>query len=63
MTRGDQRDRAREKAQKKQATVAKGATKSGASLQKRKEDDAAKLREKQAASELKRQAGTGGGGT
>ncbi|KAF8530944.1 hypothetical protein JB92DRAFT_3105697 [Gautieria morchelliformis] len=47
MTRGNQRDQDRLKAQKKLAAANKGKKESGSSLQKRKEADAEALREKQ----------------
>ncbi|ELR13455.1 4F5 protein family [Acanthamoeba castellanii str. Neff] len=60
MTRGDQRERARAKAQKKQADLSKGKVKDGDSAAKRKERDAAAMREKQKAAEEKRQQDAGG---
>jgi len=53
MTRGDQRDRDREKNAKKLADKAKAAA--GSDFPKRKETDAEIMRQKQAAAEAKRQ--------
>ncbi|EJD55007.1 hypothetical protein AURDEDRAFT_155249 [Auricularia subglabra TFB-10046 SS5] len=62
MTRGNQRDTDRAKAQKKAQQLAKsGKKESGSSLQKRKEADAQALREKQLRKEAEKAATTGGG--
>ncbi|KIJ45251.1 hypothetical protein M422DRAFT_251431 [Sphaerobolus stellatus SS14] len=58
MTRGNQREQDRLKAQKKLAANAKGKKESATSLQKRREADAEALREKQKRKE--EQAGGGG---
>ncbi|KAI8804256.1 putative SERF-like protein [Cladochytrium replicatum] len=47
MARGNQRDKAREKAQQKQADATKGQRKDGLSGEKRKEHDAEIMRQKQ----------------
>ncbi|EPQ61221.1 small EDRK-rich factor 2 [Gloeophyllum trabeum ATCC 11539] len=63
MTRGDQRERDRQKAAKKLAEKNKGKPKDGLSVEKRKERDAEILRQKQQkALELKQNGGAGGGG-
>lgn len=63
MTRGNQRDTDRAKAQKKAAQLAKGNKKeSGSSLQKRKEADAQALREKQLRKEAEKAASAGSSG-
>ncbi|KIM32983.1 hypothetical protein M408DRAFT_326657 [Serendipita vermifera MAFF 305830] len=62
MTRGNQRDTDRAKAQKKLAAQKKGPKESGASLAKRKEADAEALRLKQKKKEEQAQA-TGGAST
>ncbi|EPE35948.1 putative serf family protein [Glarea lozoyensis ATCC 20868] len=49
MTRGNQRDKAREKAAAKLAGLKSGNSKSGSEMQRDKENVAAKMREKQAA--------------
>ncbi|KAL3459247.1 hypothetical protein BJX64DRAFT_291366 [Aspergillus heterothallicus] len=48
MTRGNQRDRDREKQRKKAASEKSANNLSGTAFQRKKEDDAAKMREKQA---------------
>lgn len=62
MTRGNQRDLAREKTQKKEAEKNKGQRQDGMSLAKAKEADAERMRLKQAAAEAKRNGGASGGG-
>lgn len=47
MTRGNQREKAREKNQKKQAAMSKGSKESGAKLEERKHRDAEIMRAKQ----------------
>jgi hypothetical protein len=58
MTRGDQRDRDRLARQKREAEESKGRA-DGKSLTQAREDDAAKMRAKQAAAEAKKAAGGG----
>jgi len=60
MTRGNQRDKAREANLKKQAQMKKGNNVSGSEMQKEKERVAAVMREKQAAAEAKKNAATAG---
>ncbi|EAN92530.1 hypothetical protein C3747_34g428c [Trypanosoma cruzi] len=55
MTRGNQRDLAREKNMKKQQEKQKGRRSDGMSVAQRKEADAERVRKKQAEAELKRQ--------
>lgn len=65
MTRGNQRDLAREKNLKKQAQEGKGVRQDGLSLAKAKENDADIMRRKQEAALAKKDAtasGSGGGG-
>ncbi|KAG8987728.1 hypothetical protein FRB90_003175 [Tulasnella sp. 427] len=61
MTRGNQREVAREKNLKKQAAQKKGPKESGASLAKRKEADADALRAKQKKKEEEKAAGATAG--
>ncbi|KAH8120722.1 hypothetical protein DFH11DRAFT_1722463 [Phellopilus nigrolimitatus] len=61
MTRGNQREKDRERAAKKVAANAKKPKESAASLQARKEADANALRDKQKAAELKKQQAEAGG--
>jgi len=61
MTRGNQRDKAREKAQKKAAAQNKGPKESGASLEARKFRDAEIMREKQEKKAAAAAGGTAGG--
>ncbi|EHK98001.1 hypothetical protein M7I_6234 [Glarea lozoyensis 74030] len=62
MTRGNQRDKAREKAAAKLAGLKSGNSKSGSEMQRDKENVAAKMREKQAAADARKAAeGVGGG--
>jgi len=61
MTRGNQRDKAREKNQKLQAQQKKGNAKSGTEMQREKEALAAKMREKQAAADARKAAESSGG--
>ncbi|OJJ03784.1 hypothetical protein ASPVEDRAFT_85213 [Aspergillus versicolor CBS 583.65] len=61
MTRGNQRDRDRQKNLDKQAKLKSGNTLSGNAFARKKEDDAAKMREKQAKADAKKAAeGLGG---
>ncbi|PWN94054.1 four F5 protein [Acaromyces ingoldii] len=64
MTRGNQRDLARAKAQKKQADANKGKRADGLSVEQRKARDAEIVKQKQMAKEAEKAAGggTGGGG-
>ncbi|PWN49002.1 four F5 protein [Violaceomyces palustris] len=62
MTRGNQREQDRLKAQKKAASQAKGPKESGASLAKRKEADADAVRAKAAAKAAARAAAEASGG-
>ncbi|KAH0442247.1 4f5 domain protein [Colletotrichum kahawae] len=61
MTRGNQRDKAREAAQKKAAGAKSKNTMSGTEFARAKESAADIMRQKQAASEAKKAAGGGGG--
>ncbi|KAL4937602.1 hypothetical protein BDV06DRAFT_226800 [Aspergillus oleicola] len=54
MTRGNQRDRDREKQRKKAGQEKSANTLSGSAFQRKKEDDAAKMREKQAKADAKK---------
>ncbi|KAJ1660923.1 hypothetical protein IWQ61_000227 [Dispira simplex] len=61
MTRGNQRELARERAKKKADKLGKAKTKDGRTLLKKKEEDAAIMREKQKrAAEKKAEGATGG---
>ncbi|KAL2833281.1 hypothetical protein BDW59DRAFT_156782 [Aspergillus cavernicola] len=63
MTRGNQRDKAREKQRKKADAEKSGNSLTGSEFQRKKEDDAAKMREKQAKADAKKTAeGVAGGG-
>ncbi|KAK1995960.1 hypothetical protein LX36DRAFT_712763 [Colletotrichum falcatum] len=62
MTRGNQRDKAREAAQKKAASVKKANNMSGTEMQRAKETAAEIMRQKQAAAEA-RKAAEGAGGS
>ncbi|KAL5334446.1 hypothetical protein BJX70DRAFT_402580 [Aspergillus crustosus] len=61
MTRGNQRDRDRQKNLDKQAKLKGGNNLSGTAFQKKKEDDAQKMREKQAKADAKRATEAAGG--
>ncbi|KAL2816119.1 hypothetical protein BJX63DRAFT_430411 [Aspergillus granulosus] len=61
MTRGNQRDKAREKNLKEAAKKKTSNTLSGTEFQRKKEDDAAKMREKQAKADAKKAAEAAGG--
>ncbi|PLN74435.1 hypothetical protein BDW42DRAFT_182171 [Aspergillus taichungensis] len=54
MARGNQRENARKKNEKKNASKKGGTNLDGTTLQKKKEDDAAKMRLKQAAADAKK---------
>ncbi|KAL4921120.1 hypothetical protein BDW62DRAFT_174979 [Aspergillus aurantiobrunneus] len=56
MTRGNQRDRDREKQRKKASQERTANTMSGTAFQRKKEDDAAKMRAKQANADAKKAA-------
>ncbi|KAL4957900.1 hypothetical protein BDW69DRAFT_180143 [Aspergillus filifer] len=56
MTRGNQRDRDRKKNERDQAKIKTANTLSGTAFAKKKEDDAAKMRAKQAAADAKKAA-------
>lgn len=60
MARGNQRDKAREKNQKKQADLKKGSKESGVTLTQKKERDAQIMRDKQAAKVAAKEAGGAG---
>ncbi|KAL4899127.1 hypothetical protein BDW74DRAFT_163918 [Aspergillus multicolor] len=62
MTRGNQRDRDRKKNEKAQKGVKTANTMSGTAFARKKEDDAAKMRAKQAAAEAKKAAEGAAGG-
>ncbi|TDZ58475.1 hypothetical protein CTRI78_v005409 [Colletotrichum trifolii] len=62
MTRGNQRDKAREAAQKKAASSRTKNNMSGTEFQRAKESAAEIMRQKQAASEAKKAADAAGGG-
>ncbi|CAK7566342.1 MAG: hypothetical protein SEPTF4163_004282 [Sporothrix epigloea] len=59
MARGNQRDKAREKNLKAQASQKKSNTKTGSEMQREREALAAKMREKQAAADAKKLAEAG----
>ncbi|KAL4879777.1 hypothetical protein BJY04DRAFT_219860 [Aspergillus karnatakaensis] len=61
MTRGNQRDRDRQKNLEKQAKLKAGNQLSGTQFQKKKEDDAQKMRDKQAKADAKKAAEAAGG--
>ncbi|KAL2829597.1 hypothetical protein BJY01DRAFT_227799 [Aspergillus pseudoustus] len=62
MTRGNQRDKAREKTLKEAAKKKSVNTLSGTAFQRKKEDDALKMREKQAKADAKKATEAAGGG-